>query len=93
MHLVDSAEYVVSELVTNAIETSQYTWQATVTVWLASDARELLIEVWDGSTEPPMPAAELLGEGGRGLVIVEALCHSWGFYPNCRSGKVVWALL
>jgi hypothetical protein len=55
-HLADSAEYVVSELVTNAIKASQYTWQATVTVWILSQLPQrqsrlgVALAAHDGST-------------------------------------------
>jgi anti-sigma regulatory factor (Ser/Thr protein kinase) len=89
----DNASLVVSELVTNAIKASWLVHSGTVTVWFWADGRELLIEVWDGSSEPPTPVAEPTDEGGRGLGIVAALCESWGYYPDSRRGKVVWALL
>ena len=91
--LVDSATLVVSELVTNAIKASWLVHSGTVTVWLWANGRDLLIEVWDASPEPPTPVTEPTDEGGRGLAIVAALCDRWGYYPDCRSGKVVWACL
>jgi two-component sensor histidine kinase len=91
--LVDTASLVVSELVTNAIKASWPVFSGTVTVWLWADGRQLLVEVWDASPEPPTPIAKPDDEGGRGLTIVAALCESWGYYPDSRRGKVVWACL
>ena len=76
--LTGSAKLVAAELVTKAVKASWIHHHATVTVWLWADGRDLLIEVWDGSPEPPAPVAEPHGEGGRGLAIVAALSESWG---------------
>lgn len=50
------------------------------------------MEVADGCPELPVPAAaEALGAGGRGLVIVDAVADRWGVtpYPDGR-GRRVW---
>ncbi|MFE3070826.1 ATP-binding protein [Streptomyces sp. NPDC059247] len=40
---------------------------------------------------PPAPAPGL-AEGGRGLLLVDALADRWGWYPRGRApGKTVWA--
>jgi anti-sigma regulatory factor (Ser/Thr protein kinase) len=92
--LSHSAELVVSELVTNAL---QAVWSARlvlpVLMRLRSDGERLIIEVWDAA-----PAAPELREhaadaiGGRGLEIVSLISDSWGYYPE-HGGKVVWAAL
>ncbi|MFE7515883.1 ATP-binding protein [Streptomyces sp. NPDC057540] len=39
----------------------------------------------------PLPEGEL-GEGGRGLLLVERLADRWGWYPRAGGpGKTVWA--
>jgi anti-sigma regulatory factor (Ser/Thr protein kinase) len=91
--LIDNAALVVSELVTNAIKASWPVYQATVTLWLWADGRDLLIEVWDASPEPPKPAVTPGVDGGHGLYLVAAYSKSWGYYPDGRCGKVVWAQL
>ncbi|CAM5556798.1 hypothetical protein STENM327S_08109 [Streptomyces tendae] len=51
------------------------------------------VEVADDCPEPPVPgAADALGEGGRGLLIVAAVTDRWGVtpYPDGR-GKTVWS--
>lgn len=90
--LADSAELLVSELVTNAIKAAQAIepneWRAgclreacCVSLRLSSDHKRILIEVWDANPEPPIPATpDADGESGRGLLIVEALSDRWGYY-------------
>jgi anti-sigma regulatory factor (Ser/Thr protein kinase) len=93
--LTDDVELVVSELVTNAVTAAQALPQpAPVRLWLLSDSRDVLVVAWDASPRPPAPAdPDLLGESGRGLLLVQALSQRWGSYPTPRhGGKVVWAL-
>src|SRR5579859_84859 len=76
--LVDSAELVVSELVTNAVDAAGQPGQ-TVSVDLSGAATRVLIEVWDADPQPPGPRKP----GTR-----------WGWYPTQDpSGKVVWCEL
>ena len=102
--LADSAEQVVSELVTNAITASCRLigsrfggrWSPgapPVRLWLLSEYSTVLIEVWDGSDRIPEPKdLDLECEHGRGLWLVEALSEDWGvFRPAHASGKVTWA--
>lgn len=43
--------------------------------------RGLLIEVWDRNPEPPvMQEPNSVSEGGRGLLLVGALCERWGWW-------------
>jgi anti-sigma regulatory factor (Ser/Thr protein kinase) len=94
--LGEPAELVVSELVTNAIQACPAAGaQHQVRVGLVSDRARLLIEVQDGSPQPPMPAdATAEDESGHGLSLVEAMSAAWDWYPHRASGgKVVWALL
>jgi len=66
-----------------------------VRLWLLSDYRSVLVQVWDGSNRMPVrrePDPE--SENGRGLWLVAALSEDWGsFQPEHASGKVVWALV
>jgi anti-sigma regulatory factor (Ser/Thr protein kinase) len=104
--LADSIELIVSELVTNGLRASEGIsgsrfygrWSAgtpPIRLWLCSDRRQVLIQVWDGNDRKPEvkePDAE--GPGGRGLILVETLSAEWGTYrPQGSSGKVVWALI
>jgi hypothetical protein len=94
--LSPDASVVVSELVTNAVAASRKRRLAAapVLVWLGSDSCCLLLAVADVSPRPPVRLD--LGadaEGGRGLVLVEALSSRWGWHPVSITGlkKVVWA--
>ena len=66
-----------------------------VRVWLCSDRRSVLVQVWDGNDrKPERKDIDLEAVGGRGLLLVEALSAEWGAYtPEQSTGKVVWALV
>lgn len=80
--LSDSAELLVSELVTNAIAASQSPVQILpLRLWLLVDRTQLLILVWDSSTRPPAPVnTGKDAERGRGLLLVEAISERWDWY-------------
>ncbi len=102
--VAEAAELIVSELVTNAVRAStrpdgrpRYDGAGlpVVIVRLGTDGTRVMIEVWDGIAGAPVP--EPSGpddEGGRGLILVEAVCASWNWetVPGW-PGKVVWAEL
>lgn len=90
----ESAELVVSELITNAIRAScQPGCGSRVRLWLFSNGASVVIKVWDSSPEPPQPArAGPADEDGRGLLIVQALATSWNSHAR-DGGKIVWAVL
>ena len=95
-HLGDTVELLVSELVTNAIGASQHMPEPDIPpirLELSSDRAVVLIEVWDGNTQPPvLTEASTSADGGRGLMLVDALSTRWSWYfPREWSGKVVWA--
>lgn len=90
------AELVVSELVTNAVKASQSPdWIVPIRLWLRSDGTRVMILVWDISPQPPKRVeASDDAEGGRGLILVEALCEKSGWYPHKElGGKTVWSLI
>jgi anti-sigma regulatory factor (Ser/Thr protein kinase) len=92
----ESAELLVTELITNAVKASRVMAQVSpVRLWLVSDRAQILILVWDASSQPPVRAdASGDAENGRGLMLVEAISEHWGWY--CRGGsggKFVWAIL
>jgi anti-sigma regulatory factor (Ser/Thr protein kinase) len=93
--VADDAELIVSELATNALKASQSLPEARpFTLCLRSDYTRLIIEVWDHS--PLDPRSALAGgdaEGGRGLLVVEALSARWGSQRTGYATKVVWAEL
>jgi Histidine kinase-like ATPase domain len=102
--LADSAELIVSELVTNGVKASadehgrpRYSEDGlpVVHLRLACDQAGVLVEVWDSVPRPP--AARRAGpdeENGRGLALIQALSDRWGWttVPGW-PGKVVWAEL
>jgi anti-sigma regulatory factor (Ser/Thr protein kinase) len=99
-HLCDTAELLVSELVTNAVQASDRLRHGAdlaaapvIGLWLVSDRISLVIHIWDGSSEHPVRhQAEPDEERGRGLMLVEALGKDWGSYRKA-DGKVVWVLV
>jgi len=98
--LADTAELLVSELVTNAVRTSAALPEAqhslpTVRMWLSADHERVLVQVWDADHQLPVPEQpDPDAERGRGLLLVESLSEAWGAYRPQRSiGKIVWATL
>ena len=100
--LADTAELLVSEIATNAVRASarvarqRGTGQLPMRLWLTSDRRDVLIQVWDADRLQPIP--QDLGpdaECGRGLLLVQTLSAQWGCYapegPGTPGGKMVWA--
>lgn len=88
-HLVDQAQLVVSELVTNALEHAQSPCEVTV----LRSSHGVRIEVRDegpGAPDPQPPSDDR--ERGRGLRIIAALSSAWGIDSDPTS-KVVWAEL
>jgi len=92
----ESAELLVSELVTNAVYASRAIERITpVRLWLLADKTRVLILVWDASSQTPtlMSIGED-AESGRGLLLVEVISDRWNWYfPQDTGGKVVWAFL
>ncbi len=94
--LAETAELLVSELVTNAVRASEGLGRynlPTVQMWLSADHERVLIQVWDGNEQMPVrQEPELDAEHGRGLSIVAALSESCGAYRLEReNGKIAWA--
>lgn len=98
--LSESAELVVSELVTNAVQaTADRVVPLPVRLWLLGDHRSVRIAVWDGVPRSPQPksvsadgAPDWSDVGGRGLFLVASLSQRWGWDATPEwGGKVVWA--
>ncbi|ANJ08891.1 ATP-binding protein [Streptomyces parvulus] len=93
IRLVDTAELLATELVSNAVRHT--TGPAALRVrWVAGVLR---IGAWDADPGPPEPptAFEALAdaEEGRGLALVRACADLWGWQPLARDGnrgKYVW---
>ena len=86
--LAGDAELVVGELVANAIRVAD-----DIRITLSREAGRVLVEVQDGSTDPPvLRTAGPYDESGRGLRIVDAYAANWGHrLLDDGTGKVVWA--
>ncbi len=97
--VADTVELVVSEIVTNAVKASHALdgGPFPVRLWLLSDRKRLLVLVWDACPDPPVRMEpDDCTEGGRGLMLVDALSTRWDWYAApCDSveGKAVWALV
>lgn len=100
----ENATLVTSELVTNAVKASGITdpdpkpWQIKAEHVIAVQLRvlhsSLYVEAWDRTPEAPVrrnPDPDT--EGGRGLLLVEALAKQWDVYDSPVGGKVIWAEL
>lgn len=92
--LREDAELVVSELLTNAVRASAAAGRGMpVRLRLLSDGERVEVRVWDGDPVPPRRmTAACTDEGGRGLMLVEAVSAAWDWRP-VRGGKEVRALL
>jgi anti-sigma regulatory factor (Ser/Thr protein kinase) len=90
-HLIETAELVSSELVTNAVQNALGDY---VAVRLECSDNSVCVRVWDDNPEAPVVGSPEPGdEHGRGLVITDALAEHWGCCGVASGGKVVWARL
>jgi CheY-like chemotaxis protein len=88
--VVEDAELVVSELVTNALLHGESRCELRAEL---SDAA-LRLQVIDQGTGMPDPqSASDTDEHGRGLILVSGLCAAWGVEALPDGGKIVWAEL
>jgi anti-sigma regulatory factor (Ser/Thr protein kinase) len=87
--LADTVELVTSELITNGVRASAGLAVPLVRLWTeASGAASITVYVWDASTELPVRAdGSPDDEGGRGLMLVDALTDRWDCYRE-QTGKV-----
>lgn len=100
--IIDDALLVLTELVTNAV---RETPGKEIRLQLSRDPHGLIVAVWDSSPRPPepRPVAELTlddldlspgafdDNGGRGLIIVQALSAACGCTGDPLGGKWTWA--
>lgn len=93
--VAETAELLLSELVTNAIRHARTPAGRDIGVRLARYDGMLRVEVADANNHRPEPrSADADEEGGRGLVLVAALAERWGHCPRRHGiGKSVWAEL
>ncbi|MEU5751757.1 ATP-binding protein [Streptomyces sp. NPDC047829] len=94
--VLESAELVLSELVTNALRV-RVPSDRQVGVRIARSLADglLRLEVSDaGSGRPKVQAPQDDETGGRGLLLVESLAHRWGVDERASGiGKTVWVEL
>ncbi|WP_090012562.1 ATP-binding protein [Lentzea albidocapillata] len=87
--LVDDAQLVVTELVSNGIDHGE----GPITLTVSRKAGGMLVEVHDESSElPQLRPVDPSSPRGRGMQLVRALSVNWGTTPQ-SGGKVVWAQL
>lgn len=80
---------MTSELVTNAHRYGR----GLIELWLTLSAGEVRLEVLDRSPhEPQRRDPDVDAEGGRGLVIVDAIAAQWGVV-RLGEAKSVWVLI
>ncbi|MFJ8358777.1 ATP-binding protein [Streptomyces sp. NPDC093984] len=96
IRLVDTAELLATELVSNAVRHTK----GPAALRVRWSAGVLRIGAWDADPEPPEPPVPLEQvddvEEGRGLALVRACADLWGWQPLARGGnrgKVVWCEL
>ncbi|MGA5354464.1 ATP-binding protein [Streptomyces thermodiastaticus] len=96
IRLVDLAELLATELVSNAVRHTQ----GPAALRVRWSAGVLRIGAWDADPappEPPVPLEQAVDlEEGRGLALVKACADLWGWQPLSREGnrgKVVWCEL
>jgi anti-sigma regulatory factor (Ser/Thr protein kinase) len=101
-HLIETANLLASELVTNAVAFSAggstgpgLAGVKKISLALELLGGELIIEVGDSDPGPPVlnGAGDGDAEGGRGLVLVEALSKDWGYELLPSGGKVVYCVI
>jgi hypothetical protein len=102
--VVEPAELLVSELMTNAFEASRSCAAhrrqnpalaaAPLQLRLAVEHGRLRIEVRDHNPRPPVPDdPQPYEERGRGLLLVESFSHRWGYHRLPNGGKAVWCVV
>ncbi|MFE6893868.1 ATP-binding protein [Streptomyces sp. NPDC057694] len=85
--LSDAAELAATELLTNVVRHVPGRRCSLVILRLEGGLR---VEVTDPDPRPPvLRVADQLAEGGRGLMLVQAVTDRWGSQPR-PPGKSVW---
>jgi len=101
-HLVETAELLVSELITNAVKHAggimeppddfcKPAGDIPPVILSVSRFDALLVQVWDASSEPVVRREAADDDvDGRGLDLVDALSKEWGWDVLETGGKIVW---
>src|SRR5437879_3988730 len=84
--LTDAVEPGVTELVANVV---RHVPARRCALLVLREAAGVRVEVTDGSPQPPAVPADLSpeAEGGRGLVLLDAVVDKWGVDPAPGGGK------
>ncbi|MDI3404587.1 ATP-binding protein [Streptomyces cavernicola] len=91
MQRLDDVRLCVSELVTNALLHAPVA-DGLILVRLELHGSHVLLDVQDGGVGTPSPrTAQEADDGGRGLLLVEALADTWGLTTRHGPGKRVWS--
>ncbi|MFJ2622446.1 ATP-binding protein [Streptomyces sp. NPDC087532] len=90
LDVADAAELALTELIANVVR--HVPGRRCQTFIFLLPAGGVRVEVADGCPELPRPAVgDVLDEGGRGLVLVDAVTDGWGVEPRRDGrGKTVW---
>jgi anti-sigma regulatory factor (Ser/Thr protein kinase) len=100
-----TVELLVSEFVTNAVFASQALLASQVArepvptpihLWMRADGDQVTVTVWDANPQLPERTDDVSAdaEGGRGLLLVEALSERWGCTETPHlGGKSVWCIV
>ncbi|KUJ64157.1 hypothetical protein ACZ90_61215 [Streptomyces albus subsp. albus] len=92
--LAETAELLLSELVTNAVRHGRVPRGREIGVRSALSGGELRVEVADVSdSQPQMRESGDGDERGRGLLLVDSLADKWGVSRRGVIGKTVWFVL
>jgi len=102
--VIETAELLVSELVTNAVKFSSpvpvrlryadLERVERISLTLRHQAGQVVIEVSDSDVNPPRLAdADAGAESGRGLMLVDALSKEWSYFLPPSGGKTVYCVL
>ncbi|MFC9911026.1 ATP-binding protein [Streptomyces sp. NPDC059862] len=87
--LADAVELAVTELVANVV---RHVPDRRCTLLVLRQGAGVRVEVTDGSPQLPVMPVGLSreAEGGRGLVLLDAMVDKWGVGPVTGGGKAVW---
>jgi anti-sigma regulatory factor (Ser/Thr protein kinase) len=87
---LDDVTLLVSEIVTNSLIHSDSRDGGTVTLAIADCFDRIHVDVVDaGGQSIPRVYSDIFAEGGRGLLLVDAISLKWGVYQD-DAGRAVW---
>jgi hypothetical protein len=101
---IETAELLVSELVTNSVKATRATKEhltdsapanvERVSLTLRYLSGRVVVEAFDADQRPPLLAdANADDESGRGLMLVQALGKEWGYFFSSSGGKITYCVL